>query len=220
MGQSPFGRLQALPRDGKPVIKWQHRDDAYVQIARGVRQVAKALAARPPDKENPVIGRGGITNGADFHGSERTLNTAVESPMPRVFICHSIRDRDFVEREIIVLLRQHGLEPWYAVDDLQTAAVWDQCILQALEACDWFLIVLSSHSEASEWVRDELHWAIENRPPGRIIPVLIEDCRPWKFHLRLNRIQFVDFRKDREKSRRRLPCSPDCPHGPSPPPSA
>ena len=29
--RAPFGHLQALPRDGKPVTKWQRRDDAFAR---------------------------------------------------------------------------------------------------------------------------------------------------------------------------------------------
>jgi hypothetical protein len=40
---APFGKLQALPKDGKPVTKWTNRDEAFVDVARGIREaVAKA----------------------------------------------------------------------------------------------------------------------------------------------------------------------------------
>jgi formylglycine-generating enzyme required for sulfatase activity len=123
--------------------------------------------------------------------------------MPRVFICHATLDRDFVEREVVGLLNQHGLETWYSKDNIQTAEEWERSILKGLKACDWFLIVLSTHSQVSEWVKDELNWAIKNRR-DRIVPVLIEACDSSEFHLRLDRIQFADFRVDPEEGRRRL----------------
>src|SRR5215471_4271192 len=36
---APFGRLQALPRDGKPVTKWDDEDEAFADVARGIREV-------------------------------------------------------------------------------------------------------------------------------------------------------------------------------------
>ena len=42
---APFGKLQALPRDGKPVTSWKSRDEAFVDIARGIREVVVSLAA-------------------------------------------------------------------------------------------------------------------------------------------------------------------------------
>ncbi len=41
---SPFGRLQPLPKGGKPVKKWGNRSDAFLSIAQGIRIVAKELA--------------------------------------------------------------------------------------------------------------------------------------------------------------------------------
>ena len=42
----PFGRLQALPRDAKPVVTWGSRDEAWLDVARGIRQVVAAMGAK------------------------------------------------------------------------------------------------------------------------------------------------------------------------------
>ena len=77
--------------------------------------------------------------------------------------------------------------------DIQTASDWERSIMRGLETSDWFLVVMSSRSVDSDWVRDELHWAVENRA-GRIIPVQIDNCNPRDFHIRMGRLQLVDFR--------------------------
>ena len=41
--RSPFGSLQALPKDGNPVTRWEDRDEAFLDIARGIRQVVEEL---------------------------------------------------------------------------------------------------------------------------------------------------------------------------------
>jgi hypothetical protein len=41
--QQPFARLQALPKDGKPVTKWPNKDDAFLDVARGIRAAVRAL---------------------------------------------------------------------------------------------------------------------------------------------------------------------------------
>jgi hypothetical protein len=48
---APFGKLQALPRDGKPVTKWSNRDEAFTDIARGIREVARTLATAAPNPQ-------------------------------------------------------------------------------------------------------------------------------------------------------------------------
>jgi hypothetical protein len=40
---APFAKLQALPKDGKPVTKWSNRDEAFVNIAQGIREAVREL---------------------------------------------------------------------------------------------------------------------------------------------------------------------------------
>ncbi|MCY3550974.1 MAG: TIR domain-containing protein [Candidatus Poribacteria bacterium] len=40
---APFGRLQALPRDAKAVTRWENQDEAFVNIARGIRKAVEDL---------------------------------------------------------------------------------------------------------------------------------------------------------------------------------
>jgi hypothetical protein len=43
---APFGRLKALPKDGRPLTSWPNRDGAFLDVARGVRDVAENLRSR------------------------------------------------------------------------------------------------------------------------------------------------------------------------------
>lgn len=36
---TPFGKLQPLPSNGKPITEWRNRDSAFVDVAKGIRQV-------------------------------------------------------------------------------------------------------------------------------------------------------------------------------------
>jgi TIR domain len=38
-----FGKLKALPTDGKPVAKWSNRDSAWKDVAKGIRDAVKDL---------------------------------------------------------------------------------------------------------------------------------------------------------------------------------
>jgi hypothetical protein len=44
---APFGKLQGLPKDGKPVTSWTNRDEAFANIAQGIRKVVGELRANP-----------------------------------------------------------------------------------------------------------------------------------------------------------------------------
>jgi hypothetical protein len=45
---APFGGLHVLPRDGKPVVDWPRLDDAFADIARGIRAAALELLGEMP----------------------------------------------------------------------------------------------------------------------------------------------------------------------------
>jgi hypothetical protein len=47
---TPFGKLLALPRDGKPVTTWPKRDLAYVDIVKGIKRAIEALHERASQK--------------------------------------------------------------------------------------------------------------------------------------------------------------------------
>jgi hypothetical protein len=36
-------KLQGLPRNFEPVIKWAHQDDAFTDIAKGIRAVVERI---------------------------------------------------------------------------------------------------------------------------------------------------------------------------------
>lgn len=111
---------------------------------------------------------------------------------PTIFVSHSSVDRRWVEREVIGLLQRNSLSPWYSTQKIHTAAQWEREIYRGLSECDWFALVASKSSAKSEWVKDELNWAISNRPT-RIVPIIMEKCDLYDFHIRLPRIQHVDF---------------------------
>ncbi len=123
--------------------------------------------------------------------------------MARCFVSHATRDRDFVETELLGLLESLGLDPWFAENDINASEEWERSILAGLKASDWVVVVLSPRSAESDWVKDEVHWAIDNCP-GRVVPVLIENCSLEAFHIRLPRLQCVDFVKDRSAGTRAL----------------
>ena len=43
--RAPFGKLQSLPTDGKPVTSWNIRDEAFANVARGIRNAIGQLGA-------------------------------------------------------------------------------------------------------------------------------------------------------------------------------
>lgn len=43
---APFGKLQALPKDGKPVRKWRDRDSAWRNVSEGIKKVVNEIQSK------------------------------------------------------------------------------------------------------------------------------------------------------------------------------
>jgi len=44
---APFAKLQALPTDGKPVMSWANRDEAFLNVAQGIRGAVEEIVGHP-----------------------------------------------------------------------------------------------------------------------------------------------------------------------------
>jgi len=53
---APFGKLQALPKDARPVtsLLWHNLDEAFFNIAEGIRKIVKELVANAKDTLSPL----------------------------------------------------------------------------------------------------------------------------------------------------------------------
>jgi class 3 adenylate cyclase len=56
---APFEKLQALPKNAKPVTSWGNQDEAFVSIAEGIRGVVEELlkALRPCEEKSGITER-------------------------------------------------------------------------------------------------------------------------------------------------------------------
>ena len=43
---APFGKLQALPKDAKPITSWQDKDEAFLHVVAGIRHVIEELKTK------------------------------------------------------------------------------------------------------------------------------------------------------------------------------
>ena len=114
------------------------------------------------------------------------------------FLSFSSCDATFAG-ELVAILRRHGVPVWYSSTDLIGAQQWHDEIGAALRRCDWFLIILSSNSIQSHWVKRELCFALDDpRYVGRIIPLLIEPCDYGSLSWTLSGLQLINFVRDVE----------------------
>ncbi len=51
---APFGKLNAAPRDGKPITQWPDIDEAFLQVAKAIREAVGRLAKPTWAPDNPA----------------------------------------------------------------------------------------------------------------------------------------------------------------------
>jgi Tol biopolymer transport system component len=98
--------------------------------------------------------------------------------MPRdVFVSHASEDHALAE-QVCALLEQRGLKCWIAPRDVGAGSEWDEAILDAIEQCRAYLLILSAHANRSSFVKNELNRAFSVKKP--IVTFRIEDVLPGR----------------------------------------
>jgi hypothetical protein len=119
------------------------------------------------------------------------------------FISHSTRDKPFVRR-LAADLVAHGVKVWLDEQRLLVGDSVPEKIAQGLAESDFFLIVVSTNSVESEWVKKELSSALVHEIERRkvtVLPIRIDDAKmPNSIHDKL----YADFRGSYEDGFRKL----------------
>src|SRR4029077_5996717 len=100
--------------------------------------------------------------------------------MAKIFISYSHADREFVRRLAQDLTNQ-AVEVWLDEWRLAVGQEIKAMLDEGIAAYDYFLILLSSTSIASGWVRYELDMALKKESDGRsglVVPILLNRVEP------------------------------------------
>jgi cellulose biosynthesis protein BcsQ len=127
----------------------------------------------------------------------------LDADMPQVFISYARQDADFVRRQIEPVLRSMRLTMWVDIENLDASVMWSERISAALEASDWYVLLMSPDSETSDAVRKEVDWILSRRP-NRLIPILVSPCNLTNIHPGLPAIHHIDCVDEEAAMRRRL----------------
>src|SRR5690242_17075129 len=88
-----------------------------------------------------------------------------------VFISYAHKDQEIV-LPFVEQLQQAGVSLWIDQSGIAGATLWSHEIVEAIEGCQLFLLMLSQASAASEQVVREVHLASEAHKA--ILPLLLE----------------------------------------------
>jgi uncharacterized protein YjbI with pentapeptide repeats len=116
------------------------------------------------------------------------------------FISYSSKDQSAVS-QIYEDLKKAGVRCWFAPQDLKTGDNFSNSLDEAISQSDKVLLVLSSNSVRSEWVRIEVQKALERELetnkkiifPIRLDDAVLETDRDWALELRKLK-HITDFR--------------------------
>jgi hypothetical protein len=110
--------------------------------------------------------------------------------MGQIFISYSRRDTEIVD-SIVKAMKEAGLDVWIDRQDIQTGNMWRVQIVQAIDTCDAFVLMLSTYSAASDNVRKEIDLAQDSR--RTIFAIMLEPVRlPADIRYQLAGLQFID----------------------------
>lgn len=73
---APFGKLQALPKDAKPVSDWRNRGKAFLDIALGIKKVVTELLAPAPNIPEEVTMKSWFMAGSHPQDYEQGIDSS------------------------------------------------------------------------------------------------------------------------------------------------
>lgn len=119
-----------------------------------------------------------------------TAGTIYEGSDPYVFISYSHKDT-YEMREVTELLNRNGVRYWYD-DGLHSGDDWNYSIAAHLKNSAVCLLLLSSNSASSDYVKNELNFAINHRIPVHTLQ-LHSFSIPLDIELMTGRVQMVEM---------------------------
>jgi hypothetical protein len=173
----PSVPIRKTPRPSFPARRSQYAATDPGPAATGIHVPVRSTRDRLlPHTEGPGV---------------RPAAGAVE-PM---FVSYSRLDRIYVER-----LGRHlaaaGISVWYDYR-IEPGDKFDEVLMQRIDACPAFIIVLTPAARESEWVNRELNYAVGRKRP--LLPLVLADYSP---HILLVNCQEEDVRGGRMPSQR------------------
>jgi len=113
-------------------------------------------------------------------------NQAGDPAAGHVFISYSHKDSDYTHK-LAEEMERHNIPVW--IDDrIDYGTRWPQVIQEKIDSCKAFVLIMSDNARASDWVNNELTYAIGKR--RKIYPLLLKGDS-W---LAVASIQYVNVR--------------------------
>lgn len=144
----------------KPVIGLIKNPDEYSSFSRQ-EYFRSLLKIRLGEKVFPFTGTSDIKPIVDSLLLNGFDNSSEFIKPNKVFISHSSKDKPTVER-MVKVLKTSGFLTFYDKHDIQVGISIKNTIRKALRTAGYVVLCLSNNATSSNWVRDEIKWALEH----------------------------------------------------------
>jgi hypothetical protein len=157
--EAMFGKLKALPRDGKAVRLWPDRDAAFYDIARGIREVIQGLSLTPSSLASPADSTAEQQKepqampSIPHASSDNDPMQALERPAT-VFLSYKRENAEEV-KYLQQQLKVRGVRAWRDVTDMDVGGSSKDVVTRAIDQeTDAFVIYITPQSFASDFIWD------------------------------------------------------------------
>ena len=104
---APFAKLQGLPTDLRPVTSWPNRDEAWTDVAKGIRRTVEAIQQRWASAPPPAPAAPSAPRSSDFGTATATASAA--PPDDATTVAGAARSLRSVQRDSMQEARTDGL---------------------------------------------------------------------------------------------------------------
>jgi hypothetical protein len=108
----PFGKLHALPKDGKPVSTYTSLDEAFLEITEGVGNAAKSILVQRIEFREPIASNYLSSTNENLNKLARSSNLAI----PKLFTDHDINNFVTEAFDYIASYFEYSLEELNAIN--------------------------------------------------------------------------------------------------------
>src|SRR5215510_4861227 len=119
--------------------------------------------------------------------------------MGHIFVSYSRHDLEMVDC-MVSKLENVGMKVWIDRDDIKAGKTWRAQIVQAIDTCDAFVLMLSSNSAVSDNVRKEIDLAQDSGRTVFILRLNTVAKLPDEMRYQLVGLQYVDMQELGEDS--------------------
>lgn len=111
--------------------------------------------------------------------------------MTHIFVSYSRRDKEVVDR-MVEIMERGGMKIWIDRADIKAGNSWRVQIVEAIDTCDAFVLMLSGNSAISENVQKEIILAQDST--RKTFVVLLESVKlPAEIRYQLAGLQFIEM---------------------------